>query len=105
MTDNILGAVVDGTSHVTSRPGPLVLVPNPQRGELEMQLMGTVDSQTTSYYGAFQIFSHGVTQFRSAKRMGFDGQTVRLQPARTTAETHLTMTGMDTSLRLAAAWL
>jgi hypothetical protein len=67
---------------------------------LEIRLQGAVNFQTTSNYGPVQIFSRGLTQFRSVKPIGFDGQQIHLQPARTTAETHLEVTGIDTSLRL-----
>jgi hypothetical protein len=99
VVDEVLGASVRGISHTTARP-KLTLISNSSCGQFDVHLTGTVESDTTSYSGPVSIANHGTTEFSSVKRIRFDGHDFLLEPARTTAQARLNMTGIDSSLGL-----
>ena len=63
-----------------------------------LRLFGTTNSSTVGDAGPVQVFCSGVTQFQSAKTIWLDSQGIHQSPAVTNAQTHSTITGLQTSL-------
>ena len=97
VSDNILGTPIVGNSTTVSRT-QFELQPNRQAAVGVLRLFGTTNSSTVGDAGPVQVFCSGVTQFQSAKTIWLDSQGIHQSPAVTNAQTHSTITGLQTSL-------
>ncbi len=95
--DNILGTPITGVTQ-TFGHAELELQSHPDVGLGQIHFGGTINFDTVGCAGPVQIFTRGVTQFKSVKTIWLDGQGVHLTPSATNASTQSTTTGITTSL-------
>ena len=95
--DCILGTRIFGESNTT---GHIKLLLRPMFGKLsgEIAFDGTVHSSTAGYNGPVIIYSVSDATFRARKPISMDSAGLKVEPARTSAPTHLQNTGIESTL-------
>ena len=93
----ILGTRSRGTSHCKGKV-TCVVEENPASVTILCSISGTVESKTCGVNGPAIIQSTAVTHYTSTKRLTFDGRVFACTPASTSSCTHVTITGVGSSL-------
>ncbi len=97
VVDVVLGAQVCGTSHTVGRVD-YQLQPNDRAGVAALRFTGSTAFDSVAYAGPVRVFTSGVTRFESTKPIWMDAAGMHSSPAVTTARTHSTITGVDSTL-------
>lgn len=88
VTDLILGTRIRGKS-LTRGKTRMVLIPNENRFEADIEFVGTVNSRTRGTNGPAILHYQSDSTFRATKRLLLDADGLSTRPARATAQTRL----------------
>lgn len=100
VTDVILGTSIRGTAHTTGNV-KLALIPNDRQAELQIQMVGSANSNNVGYNGPVSISSVGRTQLNVRKRLLLDAEGLAGLPAQANAATQTSITGISANSNIA----